>query len=130
MASTGAAKARLPEPVTLKVKNGKIHVNDTYFTARAKQRLVFENGDDREYRLRLRRGYRGKPVDLCVILPANGAANLVVDPIVGPGSSAGVELIPGNEICAAGPIKGGPVNPPKSELGIAFSSVCSQGDEE
>jgi hypothetical protein len=126
MASTGAAKATSPEPVLVKVQGGI--VSHKHFTAKANQRVVFQNGDDREYRLRLRRGYRSKPLDLCVFLPANGSADLWVDPIVAKirGNEVGVEVIPALEICAAGPIKGGPGNPPKGDLGIAVSNNCTQ----
>lgn len=126
MATTGAAKARSPEPVLVKVQGGT--VSHKHITAKANQRVTFENGDNLDYRLRLRRGYRSKPVDLCVFLAANGSADLCVDPIVAKirGNEVGVEVIPATVICAAGPVKGGPGNPPKNDLVITVSDSCGQ----
>ena len=130
MANTGAVKARAPEPVLVKVQSGM--ASNKYFTAKANQRVTFENGDSRDYRLRLRRGYRSKPVDLCVFLPANGVAEFWVDPIVAKnrGNEVGVEVIPATEICAAGPVKGGGGNPPKNDVSIAVGDSCSQVSKE
>jgi len=114
MATTGAARAKqteAPELVTVTIQEGKS--SQRVIKAVPKQRIAFQNQDDREYRLRLREGKNGKVVDLCVFLTGKGFAEMIVDPVISKPGVSVVEIIPAGEICASGPIKGGPVNPPK-----------------
>lgn len=116
MATTGAARAKQtegPELVTVTVQEGK--PSQDVIKAVPKQRIAFQNQDDREYRLRLREGKAGRVVGLCVFLPGKGFAEMIVDPAIAKLVGVPVvEIIPAGEIFASGPIKGGGVNPPKT----------------
>jgi hypothetical protein len=83
MASTGAAKAKKPNPqelITVTIHEGKASENK--IVAYGSQRITFHNRDEQDYRLRLRHGIIGKPVAVSVFLQAGKSAEFITEPDV------------------------------------------------